>query len=69
MSKGPAKVKTGTVPVLMDRQDSRQAYRIVGLEPSDYMPVEYAGRLYNLAELTDADAEFLSAVTPWVQIV
>ncbi len=69
MPKGPEKIKTGKVPVLMDGQDSQQSYRIVGLEPSDYMPVEYAGRLYNLAALTDADAEYLSAVTPWVQLV
>mgnify|MGYP001129903311 CR=1 FL=1 len=69
MSKGPIKVKTPTIPVLMGTQTDQRTYRIVGLEQSDYMPVEYAGRCYNLATLTDSEAEFLSIVTPWVEIV
>ncbi len=69
MSKGPAKVKTPTIPVLLGTQADHRTHKIVGLELSDYMPVEYAGRCYNLATLTDSEAEFLSIVTPWVEIV
>lgn len=68
MSKGPAKVKTPTIPVLMAAQADQRTYRIVGLELSDYMPVEYAGRSYNLASLTESEAELLSKVTSWVEI-
>lgn len=34
-------------------------WKIVGLKESDYMPLEYQGRTYNLASLTEEDAKFL----------
>ncbi len=34
-------------------------YEIVGLEKSEYMPINYDGRTYNLAALTPEEAAFL----------
>lgn len=39
-------------------------WRIVGLAKSDYMPLEYQGRTYNLASLTEEDAKFLLGEGP-----
>lgn len=40
-------------------QSNQRNYEIVGLKIEDYMPLEYAGQMYNLAALRDNELKIL----------
>jgi len=45
------------------------AYTIVGLQKSDYMPILHRGKSYNLASLSQEEAELLAAETPYITVL
>lgn len=56
------KTELPVTPVLPEKK-----YEIVGLKQADYMPIELAGQMYNLANLSDVQLEtLLAAKCPFV---
>ncbi len=39
-------------------------WEVVGLQKSDYMPVEFDGKVYNLANITEWEAKYLLGQGP-----
>ncbi|GAB3958193.1 hypothetical protein GCM10028805_52060 [Spirosoma harenae] len=35
------------------------SWKVVGLEPAESMPIQFEGRTYDLARLTDEEAQYL----------
>ena len=51
--------KTAQPPSVDAPPISRPGYDIVGLQPADRMPISFAGRSFDLANLSAEDAAFL----------
>lgn len=47
----------GTDPAALPAVTPR--YQVVGLTPADTMPIDFAGRVFDLAALSDEDLAFL----------
>lgn len=58
--KGQNKTNPSAEPIAVPADGSAPfKWETVGLEVSEYMPVEFEGKTYNLAALTEWEAKFL----------